>query len=333
MSAFQAADVLRQAAVMAGRAPSIHNSQPWRWRAGAQTLDLFLARDRVPPGPDAQACFTVLSCGAALHHARVQLAAQGWNAVVQRMPDAADPDHLARIRVTGRIPVEPVAILLARAAEIRRTDRRDRPSPPLDTDKLRCVGMAVRLEGAALRTVRADQVYQLATAADLARGAIAEEPGWGADLVDWAGSDRTGVDWPGGERAGVERAFAAGVPVTPLRRAYGAAPSRPGTLLIRETHDRAAVFAVLHGPGDERPDWLRAGEALSAGWLTATRLDVAVLPLSAVVAVPAARRIVQRLTGGSDHPYLVLRFAAADDGPQPPGRTPRLPAGTVVESL
>ncbi len=318
MSVHQAADVLRQAAVMAGRAPSIHNSQPWRWRPGAQTLDLFLARDRVPPSPDAEACFTVLSCGAALHHARVQIAAQGWSAVVQRMPDPAEPDHLARVRVTGRIPVEPVATLLAQAAEIRRTDRRDRPSPPLDTDKLRCVGMAVRQEGAALRTVRPDQVYQLATAADLARGAMAEEPGWGAELIDWAGD---------------ARAFAAGVPVTSLRRGGDPILSRPGTTLIRETHDRAAVFAVLHGTGDERPDWLRAGEALSAGWLTATRLDVAVLPLSAVVAVPAARRIVRRLTGGSGCPYLVLRFAAADDGAQPPGRTSRLPAGTVVEGL
>ncbi len=320
-----AVHILRQAAVLAGRAPSIHNSQPWRWRAGQQTLNLFLTRSRPLRDSDPQTRFAVLSCGAALHHARVHLAAQGADAVVHRMPDREDPDHLARIHLTGRIPVEPVATLLAQAAEVRHTDRRDRPGPPLDSDKLRCVGMAVRAEGAALRTVRADQMFDLAAAADLARGVMAEEPGWEADLTDWVGGDRP--------------PFGTGVPAAALRRRAAGSGSaehgltRPGTTLIAETRGRAAVFAVLHGPGDERLDWLRAGEALSAGWLTATRLEVAVLPLSAVVAVPAARQIVQRLVGGSNRPYLVLRFAAADDGAPPPAPTPRLPPGTVVEGL
>src|SRR3712207_8175716 len=98
MSLPEAADALRQAAVLAGRAPSVHNSQPWRWRPDAQTLDLFLATDRPLHGPDPDARVAVLSCGAALHHARVHLAAQGWRADVDRMPDPRHPAHLARIR-------------------------------------------------------------------------------------------------------------------------------------------------------------------------------------------------------------------------------------------
>jgi hypothetical protein len=319
-----AAGVLRQAAVLAGRAPSIHNSQPWRWRAGARTLDLFLARDRLPGGTDPQARFAVLSCGAALHHARVQIAAQGADAVVERMPESAGPDHLARIRIGGRMPVDPDATRLALAAETRRSDRRGGAAPPLDTDKLRCVGMAVRAEGAALRTVRADQVYELAAAADLARRVMAEEPGWRPEITDWADCDR-----------GLESC----VPAPALSRGAaglvtaGPDPHRAGTTLIAETRHRAAVFGVLHGPGDERPDWLRAGEALSAGWLTATRLDVSVLPLSAVVAVPAARGTIRKLIGGSGWPYLVLRFAAAEEDGPSPVRTPRLPATAVVEGL
>jgi hypothetical protein len=305
------ADILRQAAVAAGRAPSIHNSQPWRWRVDGANLDLFLR------GTDPATRFAVLSCGAALHHARVHLAAQGADTLVHRMPDPAAPDHLARIRITGRIPVEPVAVLLAQAAEIRQTDRRDAPRRPLDTDKLRCVAMAVRAEGAELRTVRSDQVYALARAEDLARKVMTEEPGWESGRTDWAG-DR--------------RPLRAGVPAVGRERVAGAGRSLPGTTLIAETHERVAVFAVLHGPGDERPDWLRAGEALSAGWLTATRLDVAVLPLSAVIAVPDARGAVRRLVGGSGWPYLVLRFASAPDE-SAAGRTPRLPAPAVVEGL
>jgi len=59
---------------------------------------------------------------------------------------------------------------------------------------------------------------------------------------------------------------------------------------------------------------------------------VAVLPLSAVVAVPDARGAIRRLIGGSGWPYLVLRFASAPDDAAP-GRTPRLPPPAVVEGL
>ena len=80
-------------------------------------------------------------------------------------------------------------------------------------------------------------------------------------------------------------------------------------------------------------DWLRAGEALSAGWLTATRLDVSVLPLSAVIEVAASRPAIRRLIGGSGHPYLVLRFAAVEPDGEPRPVTPRLPASTMIEGF
>jgi hypothetical protein len=99
--------VLRRAALFAGRAPSIHNSQPWRWRVTDQALDLFLAHSRVLRSTDPRARLALLSCGAALHHARVYLAASGCLAVVRRLPVRADPDHLAQVTVDRRIPVDP----------------------------------------------------------------------------------------------------------------------------------------------------------------------------------------------------------------------------------
>ena len=57
------------------------------------------------------------------------------------------------------------------------------------------------------------------------------------------------------------------------------------TCPISAEHDKAAVFVMLYGRADEPLDWLRAGEALSAGWLTATELGVSVLPHSAPIEV------------------------------------------------
>lgn len=38
------------------------------------------------------------------------------------------------------------------------------------------------------------------------------------------------------------------------------------------------MFILLYGDADEPLNWLRAGEALSAGWLTATERGVSILP-------------------------------------------------------
>src|SRR6476469_370705 len=81
---------LTEAATAAGYAPSIHNTQPWRWRLAGHTLELFTDRSRVLAVTDPDARLATLSCGVALHHARMSLAAQGWQATTTRMPEPAD---------------------------------------------------------------------------------------------------------------------------------------------------------------------------------------------------------------------------------------------------
>src|SRR5690242_2335618 len=89
--------LLTNAAALAGYAPSIHNTQPWRWRVSDKALDLYVVPARQLAITDPDGRLSVLSCGAALHHALVALAAEGQHVDVTRLPDPADPDHLARI--------------------------------------------------------------------------------------------------------------------------------------------------------------------------------------------------------------------------------------------
>ena len=56
------------------RAPSIHNTQPWRWRYRHGVLDLFADRTRQLPALDPDGRSLLLSCGAALELARLGLA-------------------------------------------------------------------------------------------------------------------------------------------------------------------------------------------------------------------------------------------------------------------
>ncbi|KUL23572.1 Acg family FMN-binding oxidoreductase [Actinoplanes awajinensis] len=308
-------DHLMRAATFACQAPSLHNSQPWRWRVDSDNLDLRLETGRVLGTTDPDARLAVLSCGAALHHARIDLAAAGWRTGVRRMPDSMDADVLASLWIRGRSPIDSSDARLCQAVAHRRTDRRSTPGAPLDHDKLRTIQAAVRREGADLRLLRPGQVFALAQASDRARGVEADDPEWQVELAGWIGDAPT----PG---TGVPRAA---LPAGSLvDRAPGRAFRQPGSTLIEESHHHAAVFAILHGAGDERLNWLIAGEALSAGWLTATGLGVSVLPLSIFVEVAGSRDMIRRLLGGYELPYLVLRFAAAEPGGDDEPRTPRL---------
>jgi hypothetical protein len=65
--------------------------------------------------------------------------------------------------------------------------------------------------------------------------------------------------------------------------------------------------------------------------LTATALDLSVLPLSAVIEVAESRTVIRRLTGTGGFPYLVLRFATADPAAGRRRPTPRLPLSAVID--
>jgi hypothetical protein len=71
-------ETVRSVIALAVRAPSIHNSQPWRWVAGERSLRLFTDSDRQLPATDPDGRDLLVSCGVALHHARVGFAAAGW---------------------------------------------------------------------------------------------------------------------------------------------------------------------------------------------------------------------------------------------------------------
>ena len=62
---------------LATRAPSVHNTQPWRWRVGRNSLHLYAERELHLPSTDPDGRDLILSCGIALHHCVVALAALG----------------------------------------------------------------------------------------------------------------------------------------------------------------------------------------------------------------------------------------------------------------
>lgn len=108
---------------VASRAPSVKNSQPWRWRVGRDGVDIHADWSRQLGEADSDRRDVLLSCGAALDHCVVALAAAGWYPRVHRFPDPDDAGHLALIEVVERPPAQAL-IELAAAIPRRRADRR-----------------------------------------------------------------------------------------------------------------------------------------------------------------------------------------------------------------
>ena len=111
-----------QVVAAATRAPSIHNTQPWRFTASAERLEVFLDPDRALPVLDPSARQQVISCGCAIEFAVVAATATGVATEVELLPDA-DPHHLATIRTTGPAPASDEHRALAEAIDRRHTVR------------------------------------------------------------------------------------------------------------------------------------------------------------------------------------------------------------------
>ncbi|WP_127479601.1 NAD(P)H nitroreductase [Nocardioides pantholopis] len=180
---------------LACRAPSVHNSQPWRWRVGgtadAPTLDLYADRTRQHP-TDPVGRNLVLSCGAALHHAQVAARGLGWAPAVTRRPDPADPDLLARLDL---VPAPPSAEAGAdlQALRERRTDRRRFTAWPVPAGRLEHLAAVAGAWGVravpVLDTANRFRVGMLVAEAVELQGADERHAGTGTGTDGLGGSD------------------------------------------------------------------------------------------------------------------------------------------------
>lgn len=118
------AELLRRAAEQALLAPSVHNTQPWRFVLTADALEIHSDPRRQLRVLDPCGRQLIISCGCALFNVRVALAARGYHPVVERFPDPNRPDLLARVSPASEPGAELVIGTLDRYIISRQTNRR-----------------------------------------------------------------------------------------------------------------------------------------------------------------------------------------------------------------
>jgi hypothetical protein len=316
----------RAAIALANRAPSVHNSQPWRWRIGPSSIHLFADPTRALPATDPEGRGLRLSCGAALHHLRVALLATGLDTTVHRLPDPAVPVHLAAVEPFPREP-NPDDLALAGAIGRRHSDRRMFSTWPVPGVLLDELVAAAEAEGCRLRVLEWES--QRAAVARLVEHAAVEQaltPGVAEETAAWTGRARSANE-------GVPTSS---IPTTP----GGAVPMRhfaAGELtqseLGRDESD-GTVLALLSTDADAPLDQLRAGEALSAVLLAATGIGLATDVISQPLEVPATRaELRESCLGGEGEPQLVLRVGWAPVSAAMLPATGRRPVDETIDDL
>lgn len=308
-------DPLRTAAETALMAPSIFNTQPWRWIVRSGRLELWADRTRQLGATDPDARLLTLSCGVALHHAETALG----GAVVNRL---LKPDLMAVLSPPpGAAPDQE----LLDAIRKRRTDRRPFTRRPVKPEELDQISWACGRRGAHLYVVRWDQIPAMALAAVRAGALQLSGSGYRAELMDWTHRP----PWSG-DGVPLESTVETAPRRVPARdfAPFGGRRAAAGM----ET-DLGAAYAVIFTGEDTPMAWLKAGEGLSAALLTATRLGLATATISDVTEVAAAREELRVIIAPhKGHPQVALRIGHPADG-DPPPRAPRRLADEVIEVI
>ncbi|MBK5307166.1 MAG: nitroreductase family protein [Frankiaceae bacterium] len=297
---------VREIVELAALAPSVHNTQPWRFSWDGQTLAVNEDPSRALPVLDPAGRERVLSCGAAAQHAELAVRELGRACTTDVEPDRNDPLLVARITVGAAREKTAAEQALVTAIPRRYTDRGvfDPAEVPTDTiDRLR---RAAEHHGAWLRPV-VDPDERVAMAVLLAHADTAEksDPAYLAELARWRTHER--------QQEGVPDAALPGGPVAlrgsdfVLRDFDATADMGPPDTAAEPPTPEHPLVVVLGTDDDGREDWIRAGMALGRVLLQATADDLTASPMTQVVEVEPFRARLRRELGMVGQPQVVLR--------------------------
>jgi hypothetical protein len=303
--------VLRQVAEAAGQAPSLHNSQPWRFRLRDGAIEVLADASRQLVVADRTGWAVRIACGAATFNARLALAMRGTPAQVAWRPSDTDPDVLARLTPAAPRPPTYLERDLFAAIPRRHSNRRPFWPDPVPSDTRARLIDAARAEGCWLDLLVG--MVPLSGFAQIARSAdrvLRRDYGYQAEMAAWVHTD--------GAPDGVP--VSAGGPIPEAhdllpQRSFGDRRRGPG-----RDFEPEPLVAILGTDADRAVDHLVAGQALQRVLLTITDSGLTSSMISQPIEVPAARDQLRQSLRRTGTPQMALRIGYGDPGRSAPRR-------------
>jgi hypothetical protein len=302
----------------AARAPSVHNTQPWRFAVGTHAIDLYADPAR-KLRYDRAGREMLISCGAALFGLRLAVRELGYLPAVRLFPEPSRTGLLARVTLGPKAPVTAMERRMLAALPHRHTHRGAFDPGEVPASLLAGLQHDALAEGATLALIDSPGTYAklAALVAEAARmqdlNAAAR-----AEILRWSRA-------PGSPARD-------GVPAAAFAPADAAVPGRLAQrdfdlgrhlgLLLAPGPDGPppAATAVLVTPGDSRADWLRAGQALHRVLAHAATAWVSASLQTQPLEFPAIRDLIQARLTLPGAAQMLLQFGPAHSGMASPRR-------------
>lgn len=316
------AAVLEKLVSAAVAAPSIHNTQPWRYRLDPDeaALEVSSVPERSLRHVDPRGRALHVSVGAAVYNLRLAVRHAGWEPQVELLPrPRSRPDLLAVVRLGRGRRASRAETDLYDAVWRRHSSRHPFSDASLPEDVVTRLRDAAAAEGARLRFAVGRVSERLLMLTAEAERRNEDDPERRAESRRWVrDAGRDGVTFPALGPQDVEH-------VVPVRAFSGPGPGgRPAP----ERFEREPTVAVLSTRYDRRPDWLRAGQALEHVLLEATVHAVRASLLHQAVEWPDLRAAVLPSPVDPEQPQTLIRFGYGPEGPA----TPRRRVSEVLEA-
>jgi nitroreductase len=308
-------------------APSVHNTQPWRFGSRdmgtGPVISLYADAERRLNVADPDGREMMISCGATLYTLRLAAQYLGYEPWVRLLPDPDIPALLADVGFGPRAAVTEEIRELYGEIRRRRSHRGAFRDVPVDSHLQAALSDQAQRENARLDVAPTRERVALGALTEAAEQMQWMNPAYASETARWAPA-------PGSfHQDGVHQ------------RAYPQAPEHTdphfpmrdfargqgwGNVAVDVEAGVTGVVALLTTPGDDRTNWLAAGQALQRVLLRASGVDLSAAFHTQALEVPELREVIRTRFCGGSYPQMLMRLGAADGGLE----TVRRPTDQVI---
>jgi len=272
----------------AALAPSIHNTQPWRFEVRNKSILLYADESRRLSIADPQARQLHISCGAALDHLSLAFRYHELEPLVELFPITKNVQCIAQISIQGTCPCSILEKSLFNAMKDRHTTRApflpQRIDSEIAEELTNIISMNInRFTGISDPELR-NKVVKLVMQADRH---LVDDENYQNELFSWIESNSYKLN--------------DGMPLERLELPDMQTSTSSNSATIENT-----IMGLLSSQSDSTKDWVSTGQALSRMLLYAAVKGLSASFLNQPIDVPALRPQLANLVGIEGYPQMLI---------------------------